>query len=1662
VTLGLLEITNMSSFTLTGVEPLLFDNLGEAATLQTVVGRSLNHRIEVPLAIAQGTQLFVDVATPSTLSLLGEIMQGNGDLVKTNGGILELNGLSPSWDGMLTIHEGMVSIRNASNLGTAVGSTLVNASGTLRLMIGETNETFQLDGGRLLGWESFGESPTINNRLELLSSGRLENVNTTGRITLNGLIEGPGDISYGRGRFSVFNENTYEGLTTIKFGRVDISQEKGLGSSLQGTVVNTFGTLVLQQSVPEPITLRGGEILLASEATSAGTITLESGLLRLPRGAVFTSPLVLANTGGNPIVQGDRTTLTGGITGVGDLLVRGTLTVDQQPLAHDGGLDVNGGNSSNTLTLNTANSYTGSTIVSSGRLVVNQVGALGTSDTPVEVLPRGRLVLNVATTRILDIAGALEVDDPSLVFDNTIVLRPNFTASVTGAIFGSGTFNGEIRIAEETFGDPFLRGGTFNGVISGIVRNIRLGGDAPVFLNANNSYQGPTEVSGGEPVEVNSAAALGSTDQGTLVSGGQLDINVIIDEPLVVINRGRVNLNTQQPRLPRLFLTNPSQATGLQTVAINTPSQYDEWVDVVEGQLEINANTTIRGATVRNNGQLRVTGNNTLQLLSEELTLQSGRVEGRISGVQVLRKITANGAEIGDLPDFEGEIVLEKGITSIRSGQALGTDANATRVVGDRNAVLLTLGSMTIGDDIFLDNATGIDNAGGMFIGRLCCSTPTVTLNGRLDLGEKGSIIGSGNSSSTGDTGILNVFGSITGGDLITAGRRLRMGIRNANNTYSGKTDIRSGLIELAGAGRLFSTSEIVLYEGPESFSGTLLLNNSQFSVPDRIGDSIPIKFRGGQLQATGGTNETLGNLYFMEGDSNIDLTASFNNNDSMRQLQVASLQRQVGATVRVDLSDTGQIYVNEPPPAIGGILPWMLVTSSSNRATGFGIVTEQGIVPLTDYETDINQSSAFNNVFVNSNTTMTSDSVINSLSFSDSRSLDLGDNQLVVNSGGILMSRSTITNGRITAGAGGQYELIVYNGRIEANIVDNGSRSVSVTTTGNTTFSGNNTYSGTTYVNENILFLASETALPDNTDLQIIGGEVHIGYNASGPKHLGRVRIAGDGALTQQFSSQGIFSFDEIVLEDGELVPGQLIGSGQIVKETIGNATIQADLRSTFNGNVVINKGRLDVNGLSDANFIVNDGKLVLPVGGNNIVLAGGELEFLLLTGTIEVTAPSRLVVQPRGSARASGFQGTLIGSGDIAFDSNPSFPGSTSLASDMLVLVSQESPDFSGKVDIYTTMVDIRKEQSLGTGEIAIHPGGRLRLAPTQGNFEGAKFDLPNEVSLRGGEIRGSGSVFRPQQLLGDLYVSGNSQISRLNVLGTTYLADGTRLTTYGKSSLQFLGEIKIGGQTELEYGLTRVPAIAANVDAGVVQLRGTISSDSENAVLNLLDRGLDEIVLDSSFYVAAGQTLQLLQDGQPIDLTIDGSNNSITGGGTLLNPVKFEDGATISPGASPGTLFFGNSTTLGGGTVYEWEINDALGVAGQDVGWDLLQVADELVFDATEQNPFILEVIGLDDTGEEGIVENFDSSQNYQWLIASTNSIIGFNPSTIQIDPSSFLSNNPLLTQNRLFLRVDGGNLFLVHQVPEPTSWVLVSLGLAIATARRRRPYHSTARF
>ncbi len=138
----------------------------------------------------------------------------------------------------------------------------------------------------------------------------------------------------------------------------------------------------------------------------------------------------------------------------------------------------------------------------------------------------------------------------------------------------------------------------------------------------------------------------------------------------------------------------------------------------------------------------------------------------------------------------------------------------------------------------------------------------------------------------------------------------------------------------------------------------------------------------------------------------------------------------------------------------------------------------------------------------------------------------------------------------------------------------------------------------------------------------------------------------------------------------------------------------------------------------------------------------------------------------------------------------------------------------------------------------------------------------------------------------------------------------------------------------------------------------------------------------------------------------LQVDGDNSLATGavtvqaGGTLAGVGTVGGGttlsadATLSPGASPGTLSFSQGMTWAGGANYNWQLLDASGTAGS--GWDLASIGGGLVITATSAAPVEISLWTLSSTGPDvsGPAANFSSTTAASWTIATASGgITGF---------------------------------------------------------------------
>ena len=163
--------------------------------------------------------------------------------------------------------------------------------------------------------------------------------------TINGILSGSTTvIKNGSSKLTLMGANTYTGLTTVNAGTLNIQHGSALGSSVNGTVVRAFAKLQMQNNITvssEPLSLN----YLAS-----GALENFSGNNRWNGNVTLTDNGVVTTTAGTLNISGI-------ISGPWGLSKYGT----------------------GTLTLPSANTYTGGTSLYAGTLNVNNARALGDS-----------------------------------------------------------------------------------------------------------------------------------------------------------------------------------------------------------------------------------------------------------------------------------------------------------------------------------------------------------------------------------------------------------------------------------------------------------------------------------------------------------------------------------------------------------------------------------------------------------------------------------------------------------------------------------------------------------------------------------------------------------------------------------------------------------------------------------------------------------------------------------------------------------------------------------------------------------------------------------------------------------------------------------------------------------------------------------------------------------------------------------------------------------------------------------------------------------------------------------------------------------------------------------------------------------------------------------
>jgi len=440
----------------------------------------------------------------STKTFSGVIQDGGfydgtgGSLTKAGAGTLTLGG-NNTYTGGTSILGGSLVLATGGTLGTGAVTNNANlsvnqtASITIPNTISGTGSFIQMGSGSttLTANNSFAGGTTISaGTLQLGNGGTTGSVagniednahlvfNRSNDLTFSGIISGTGDVTkLGGGTLTFTNINTFTGATFVNAGTLTvngaISGPGGLVSVANGATLNGSGTLNRDITVSSGGTLASslivtGQVTVSNQqnvgAVTGGTETAASGQqlnVTTATGGTINATAgtaQIAELNGADLVTGNWGATVTSLTS-GNVTTNGGSLVAQEgnfngEISGDGGLTKSG---NGILTLSTPNSYTGSTIVSDGTLVVATSGATGSTSVPVQVVNNGKFRIEAGLSASTDVTTEIVSGSAGAVYEKAVAANESldnfgYFSSDLGyenatASIGAGTADGNATIA---------------------------------------------------------------------------------------------------------------------------------------------------------------------------------------------------------------------------------------------------------------------------------------------------------------------------------------------------------------------------------------------------------------------------------------------------------------------------------------------------------------------------------------------------------------------------------------------------------------------------------------------------------------------------------------------------------------------------------------------------------------------------------------------------------------------------------------------------------------------------------------------------------------------------------------------------------------------------------------------------------------------------------------------------------------------------------------------------------------------------------------------------------------------------------------------------------------------------------------------------------------
>lgn len=411
-----------------------------------------------------GTTPTINSAGNASSNTIGAIITGTSGLTKTGTRTLQLRGAN-TYTGDTRVQNGNLLIGLTNNR-LPIGTTLILGNSTASGQFQMNSRSQQVAG---LTTSGTGTGNRVVNSSVTISTFT---VNNSADFTFSGILGGTGtnDNNYNftksaSGKLTLTAVNTFTGTTTISGGTLTL-----------GHATNTLADTI-------PVNVNGGTLDIGANTDTVGAVTLTSGTI-------------------------DGT--TGTLTGSSYAVKAGTIN------AKLAGAVAMTKDTSGTVTINSANTFTGAVTITAGRLTLANSAALGSGTKNVlmqgtsrSLWLKGNITVPASVTLIASSnsgdGGGINNESGNNVIASSINISTGNPSLNISSADGSLVITGNITQSIDT--RPLLLGGastnanTISGTISDGAANAALPvikqGTGLWILSGANTYRGSTTINGG-------------------------------------------------------------------------------------------------------------------------------------------------------------------------------------------------------------------------------------------------------------------------------------------------------------------------------------------------------------------------------------------------------------------------------------------------------------------------------------------------------------------------------------------------------------------------------------------------------------------------------------------------------------------------------------------------------------------------------------------------------------------------------------------------------------------------------------------------------------------------------------------------------------------------------------------------------------------------------------------------------------------------------------------------------------------------------------------------------------------------------------------------------------------------------------------------------------